>query len=686
MKNKCPDEIVLDSSAALIGACVKTFAECINLNAYLTTCGNALLLDTELPKCFIRLDRSHFVKMVLRNKDLRKADIRMSKLIHGVMGYIIVSENMDVDQCECILQHIFTLTKNAYVNSDVVSSRIFLEELVATHSFKLKQEGNENMFAEPTDTVDSLQETDSDECQREIDTKELPVAFYDGNQNYKGTSMYRWIMRIYESVQSNHVEKGIVENGWYSSAVEKFVFETFVRLPMWSNIMCQKFNSNNFAPTSSASESEFKNIKKLGGINTKRVDVFVDKHLNLLSGNTKLALGDQISSATNARSSSSLTKIKHKAKAPALDDSTDSINASLNRSQSDNDISIAHDSHRFSMNRSQSDVDLSISENVSENWKNKNRSLPLFRRSKTSILERHDVNYFCHGIPILRNGHTTKSRKTGRKSIVVTNTCAMDSILAIYCSAYLDNNVAKREINESTASNKFSSFIKSFFSCEKRSIKHYDKRTELLLDIFTVQSYPTAITENEHVRIVKCETGVASFFEKLSNEDGMMMASVKRKKQCATCSYENISHSALTPIRVSVSRDTRLENIERYIITNDDGMAPECRACGNHLTISEEFGNIIAIEAEPLSHNSTRQMRKYEIQQLKEKICIKGELYQLFGIIQYIPQIKHFVAHIKRNNGVWQTVDDLETEVKTTKKIEEIPMHIFMLFYIRQTK
>lgn len=225
---------------------------------------------------------------------------------------------------------------------------------------------------------------------------------------------------------------------------------------------------------------------------------------------------------------------------------------------------------------------------------NKNKPLPLFRRSKTSILQPQDIEYFCHNIPILRNGYTTKSRASSKKSVVVTNTCAMDSVLAIYCSAYLDNEVTKNEINESTVLNRFSWFVKSFFTCEKRSIQHYKKRTELLLKIFTKETYPNAVTENNHVTNVVCMTGVAGFFEKLINLDGGQMSSVKRCQQCANCSYENISYSPFAPLRFSVVSDVRLDDIEQYVVLNDGNVVSECRGCGNNLSVSEEFKNIIA--------------------------------------------------------------------------------------------
>lgn len=65
---KKPREVIIDASEALISACVQTFSECPNGNAYLNRCAKALLNEGAPPPCLIRLDRSHFVKSVISNK------------------------------------------------------------------------------------------------------------------------------------------------------------------------------------------------------------------------------------------------------------------------------------------------------------------------------------------------------------------------------------------------------------------------------------------------------------------------------------------------------------------------------------------------------------------------------------------------------------------------------------------
>lgn len=474
-------------------------------------------------------------------------------------------------------------------------------------------------------------------------------------------------MKIYDSVvrKNQSGSTSTIDNIYFDVKIEQFVFTTFVRLPLWTNVMCEIFNSKNFTATSSASESGFKNIKRLMGIKTNRVHVFVNLHLEQITGISKLALASQMKVGATAATAAGdgaigrTTIRKNRSSSfSKLNGSSDSLASMLNRSQSENDVS---------------DV---IRKEYAENWKGRNKSPSLMRRSRKSILNPHDIDYFCQDMPLLRNGFTSKTRRAGKKSIIVTNTCAMDSVFAIYCAAYLDNKVTKDDINNSIPANEFSYFIKTFFTSDEKTKLHYENRTKLLLKIFTKEKYVNQISENKHSITVSCKSEIAGFIEKLVKKDDGRLASVQRTRRCTACEYEDVNYSAIMPLHISINSDVNLFEIERYISVNKD-IAFTCRECGNDLIVCQQFKNIIAIEVEPLVH---KRMKKYAISHLKGKICVRGESYNLFGIIE------HFVSHVKRNSGIWQSVDDLKIAIDTSKRIPTTPIYIFMLFYIKGEK
>lgn len=423
---------------------------------------------------------------------------------------------------------------------------------------------------------------------------------------------------------------------------------------MWSNVMCSRFNSTNYVASSSASESEFKNIKKLSGIKTKRVDVFVDNHLKLLSGNLKLALAHQKNETQNQEPSMRKHAVLKRSLSTSDLDRTANVSTSLQTSfKSENDLSIDDE----------------------ENWKNKNQKSPNLRRSKTSILNPHNVNYVYHGVPILKNGHTQPERDG--KICVTSNTCGFDSVFSIYTAAFLDNEITKEKFEGSEKENRFSYFVKNILEKHDRKCdkEHYNNRTKLLRKIFS--EYKDAISTDENLTTISCLTGIGSFFSKLADIDGGNISSIKKIKNCTNCSIEILSYSNLMPLRVTPGKNIELKKLQKYIRVEDE-RAFNCRKCGKPVHVEIFYQNILALEVEA---TTATRLSSDMISDIPHTINIGGYFYNLFAVIQQLPN--HFVAHVKRTNGIWQTYDDLLPKMVCSKNITTKHMDIAMLFYIK---
>lgn len=74
----------------------------------ITLCMESLLNKSEPPKCFIGIDRSHFVKSILRN--VRKGFKKTVNLIRGVLGYLIACS--DLAESKRIVYALFTIISN----------------------------------------------------------------------------------------------------------------------------------------------------------------------------------------------------------------------------------------------------------------------------------------------------------------------------------------------------------------------------------------------------------------------------------------------------------------------------------------------------------------------------------------------------------------------------------------------
>lgn len=73
LNGRRPDEIIMDESAALVLASVGAFTNCHTKKEYIDRCYEALFENGAPPTCYIRLDRAHIVKSIMRSKPLNNA-------------------------------------------------------------------------------------------------------------------------------------------------------------------------------------------------------------------------------------------------------------------------------------------------------------------------------------------------------------------------------------------------------------------------------------------------------------------------------------------------------------------------------------------------------------------------------------------------------------------------------------
>lgn len=394
-------EIVMDESAALIGATVAAFTQCGSTVNYLEACMNAILHKSERPNCFIRTDRSHFVKSIHRN--VRKGFKKTVNLIRGVLGYLISCE--DYEESEKIIRALFTIILNEFNSPTVLSCAADLRALVLTHE------------------IDSLFKTIEEKDDFRNDRSEDENI---GAKFFKKSLNYQWVKNILKSVQIS--TKICDENMYYAPEYKKYLTRIFVRLPLWSNIMLGTFESTNTTATSSAVENAFKEIKSLLKLNVKRrLDTFVQHHLKSLSGFLKIALADEATvplksrkrryASTEIRPSFDRKSLPKRAKRSLSCEDCDSFNE------------ISLDSSNFS------DFEIDNETKIPyENWKNKIKEerTPKIRnrRCQQSILSKHDPEYLHNFIRMLSNGKETRKLTT-------VNTCSFDSIYAVFGVACL---------------------------------------------------------------------------------------------------------------------------------------------------------------------------------------------------------------------------------------------------------
>lgn len=110
-----PNECVSDDSAAILGAVVTNFTGFISTNSYLQNCFNILEGDNHnnirIP-CYIRLDKSHFVKNLYRQSCFEHVDNRVKNFY--VRCVLLLRQTANYSQLKNILDDIITLALNRY--------------------------------------------------------------------------------------------------------------------------------------------------------------------------------------------------------------------------------------------------------------------------------------------------------------------------------------------------------------------------------------------------------------------------------------------------------------------------------------------------------------------------------------------------------------------------------------------
>lgn len=668
---KNPDEVIIDASEALISGSVQAFTLYASANKYVTACMKSLLENEAPPLCFIRLDRSHFVRSIIGNKLLRKLDASVSRLIKGVIGYLIQCDS--IDTVKHVLQKVFTLTRNPKGTEDVRSAQSYLMKLVQTHT----------AF---DDIPESQTEENAAQDQFEKDSE---------SDSYRDTLAYKWLMAIIESVpitEESECDTSTLPNIYFSQKLNEFLLQLFVRIPMWSNIMCAVFGSSNINPSSSASESEFKNIKKLTGIKTKLVDVFVDLHLKHLSGKTKIELGEQKHRILREQSTGvTLQKLE----ASSID-GVPTIRRKRSSSLPKRRREIIEDNSLISFDRSKSvnavsqsisgilassNSDISIDKYKcdipEENWRNKNTKSPTIRRSKASILNPHDVNYKYNNIPLLKNAYRSP-HKIRKKYVEVCHTCAFDSVLCVYTAAFLDNRNLHCIIDSCNKEHRFSNFIKQILDGHQSNKQCYIDKTNLLYNMYS-RFYKPSVVETENTISIDCETTLGPFLKKLLSEiDLSTLSSISETKTCPNCGCEYNEKSPL--VNLQLVDKINLQRLSSYIVLENDKNWP-CRMCDTRLQTVTNYAHIISFDVEPLKREFIHNI---EICKVQQTLYIKGDIFKLFAVVEFKSAIKHFVAHVKRANDIWETYDDLKSDVIRSRKCTTTPMAIFAVFYQKQ--
>lgn len=650
----------MDNSSALILASVQSFTTYQTKEAYLNACFDALFSDSDTKiTCYIRLDRSHIVKEIIRMGALSHQDTRLKKLLQRVLGYMITIK--DIKDAEDIIRNIFILILNKYEHVRQVSQAKW--ELKSIADFH-----------------------DLDKCVEDIvDDSQTIQSIPHG----KGSKFKKWIQNIVEEVRANFVDDELnnsidahsqqqlafVENVYYvdnrKMEIESCLINFLSDVALWSNVMMDSFDSKNSTATSSATEAEFKNIKHIVFKNEKRirVDTFIEKYLSYLFGNFKFALAvdrnkPKVEINADDDEPGAVTEVLQE----ICEDEIDDISSTKNVvKQKRLDRNVPEEPLQINEEDNEQDSVVEVSQEI---WRNKNvdilgpKKVIKQKRCNSSILEK--AKPFTSSIPILPNGSTTIGNNN-KNTIICRNTCSFDVFFQIYAAFYKDIPQIAAAIDDSQYT--FDKFIRESFNLQKMS-DLVALRNKALFKLF-----PNKKTDGEKNTItIDIFMSVNEMLTSL-HEQSHVLYSVTTTKTCKKCDYESQTTAKYLPTKMQGAWANVIANLQKYILF-DEKTRNVCSECCTKMEVKTEYNDVVVIHTE----NAYPDDKMYRMR--KEKICkviiLHEEEFQLRAAIEYTSA--HFIAHILRNNQKWGSYDGVRSA-----KVQQTPatFHSVVLFYVK---
>lgn len=404
--------------------------------------------------------------------------------------------------------------------------------------------------------------------------------------------------------------------------------------------------------SSAAVESNFNILKNRifqNDILPLKIDEFVVKHLRSIEGNMKL-LEAEDRDVDSGRRETTENVITSKAVGDAPIQKEVAVTDS--EEQTEEEEAAAHNPE---------DVQIAEFQEV-ENWGGQLTAIK--KRKRSSYLEKNrewlhiDLQQKANVVPIgiLRNGNCSnlKPIRSGKKRIVLNNTCAFDSVIQILCAAFCDSDGFKEYILllESEIKNLITQVIKQI------NTKAYNIRYRILKNIFPGDYLPNNLV------LISTECTTEQLVRQLC-AIGELEHTYTETIQCRHCEHLREIRLPVLPITCK-----NVYNLQQEIIAhiNSHEKSTPCVNCTSP-TIHENrlHTKIIFIEILDTSLSIPELQLKY----IPRQVVVENQIYVLRGTISYfgsytnessLSSVGHFKAYCCRLNGKWEEYDELHTK------------------------
>lgn len=252
-----PKMTVCDQSLALLSAIIRTFTQYTSLKSYVDACADILTNKVSkdshwLPQCYVKLDIAHFMKLASKWPPLKRLQRKVREVILRTIGNLVKCE--DIENVYALLLSLFIAVSNSSRGVDKNTGNETscekhcrrLLEIASTGIVELDEKLDEILEETEKDSITATSEEQNDDYQLGLSEK---------------NPFQTWAEKVYEESKLWINEDGNDINPLYAPEIVPHLIKMMKLLPLWSYIMVPFFGYGEGVSSSAAVESSFNKLK-----------------------------------------------------------------------------------------------------------------------------------------------------------------------------------------------------------------------------------------------------------------------------------------------------------------------------------------------------------------------------------------------------------------------------------------
>lgn len=322
------------------------------------------------------------------------------------------------------------------------------------------------------------------------------------------------------------------------------------------------------------------------------------------------------------------------------------------------------------------------------------------KRSHFSIL--NPQNSPMNPIPILQNSYTTRK---GKRSVIVTQACAPNSLTHVFFAIYADSEKIKKEIDASN--DPFVTIIKSainsgkidpvyilradfLVNCYKKYCAEMDGHVKEViantkddekqiahLEKKLISSFHFPEDDDQIIRL-NCDNSLISVLGMINEQTNIFC--VREVTVCEACNIKLKDTKTIPacPININLHGTTDVQScLQDDSYENKNAICPKCKKHGLTKRIPSRI-LFMDIENWAGLSKKTPSDRSFPLATVSQEVRYAGKTFLLKAIIEH--KIGgHFIAQIQRAPNVWQQYDDLKKKPENSPKMVEGSMLVYVM-------